>query len=187
MHPSLAGYPLLTLLGSAWLRVVPESAGTPAARLSLLCCVLAAGAAVLLGRAAARVSGGEWEGLLAAATFAFSPLVWRLSVQYEVFALNNLLCAALLFLTAHFSIERRRWAAYAGALVCGLTLANQHTALLLVAALVPFVLAMDPGLLRPAPLAALSALSLLGAAPRPSPAPPLPPVQSGHVSSIPPY
>ena len=45
---------------------------------------MGAGAAVVLGRAAVRVSGGEWEGLLAAATYAFSPLVWRLSTQYEV-------------------------------------------------------------------------------------------------------
>lgn len=80
----LAGYPLLTLLGSWWLRLAPEAAGTPASRLSLLCCVMGAGAAVVLGRAAVRVSGGEWEGLLAAATYAFSPLVWRLSTQYEV-------------------------------------------------------------------------------------------------------
>jgi hypothetical protein len=36
---------------------------------------------------------------LAAFSFAFSPLVWEYSIGAEVFALNNLLCSALVYLT----------------------------------------------------------------------------------------
>ncbi len=89
--------------------------------------------------------------------FAFSPLVWEYSTTAEVFALNNLLCAMLIYLTCRLFVSVRRWkessAAKAsksptititgltllGALVSGLALSNQHACLLQVAYLVPYI------------------------------------------------
>jgi hypothetical protein len=86
--------------------------------------------------------------------FAFSPHVWEYSLGTEVFALNNFFCALITFmvLQAYVAYERVRasgsaaarcalqWQGLAGALVAGLSMANQHTSLLLLIAAVPFVL-----------------------------------------------
>ena len=86
--------------------------------------------------------------------FALSPHVWEYSLGTEVFALNNFFCALITFmvLRAYVAYERVRasgsaadrralqWQGLAGALVAGLSMANQHTSLLLLIAAVPFVL-----------------------------------------------
>lgn len=78
--------------------------------------------------------------------FAFSPLVWEYSLSAEVFALNNLLCSLLMWLTCQVfacGAPHNRLVALitAGAFVCGLTMANQHASLLTLVVLVPAVLA----------------------------------------------
>lgn len=70
---------------------------------------------------------------------AFSPLVWQYSVTAEVFALNNFLlswlcCLAICFADGH-DFDYAAW----GALVSGLALCNQHTAVLYVAPLATWV------------------------------------------------
>jgi hypothetical protein len=109
-------------------------------------------------------------GIVAAALFALSPLTWEYSTGSEVFALNNALMAVLIWLTAKVGTAMHSeastttlskssaalspqnespWSihialalpwARAGALVSGLALANQHTALLFVVPLVATVL-----------------------------------------------
>lgn len=75
----------------------------------------------------------------AAILMAFSPLMWQYSVTAEVFALNNFLLALLCFLAVRFSFHRKLIYAAEGALVCGLALSNQHTAVLFVAPLASWV------------------------------------------------
>lgn len=76
----------------------------------------------------------------AALLMAFSPLNWQYSVTAEVFALNNFLLSLLCSLTVRFSFGRDLATATGGALVSGLALSNQHTAVLYVAPLAGWVM-----------------------------------------------
>jgi hypothetical protein len=179
-HPP--GYPLFLLLNHLAMRVAhataPGVAGAPAAAANLLSCGFGAAAAAFAALTVQEWSGSRLGavsvpeaatagGVAAAALFALSPLTWEYATGSEVFALNNALLAALLWLTAKVATamhadasvslpsrpllppdRRSPWAvraavalpwARAGALVCGLALANQHTALLFV---VPLVVAV---------------------------------------------
>lgn len=66
--------------------------------------------------------------------YAFSPLVWTYSGGSEVFALNNLFGALLLFQTTRIvqaaTQAKRSRRLVQGALLCGLALCNQHTIVL---------------------------------------------------------
>ena len=89
-------------------------------------------------------------------TYAFTPLIWEYSITAEVFAMNNFLCALLLYIlcsllaiivgtNASISLgkDEERSVLYlsiSGGLCCGLALANQHSSLLMVAYVVPCVL-----------------------------------------------
>jgi hypothetical protein len=99
-HPP--GYPTYTLLGWLAHKIIP--AEDPARRLNLLCCLQGALAAFFLHLAATRLSvtRSPFIAAIAALGFAFSPTVWLYSIQGEVFALNNMLCAAMVFLTVKF-------------------------------------------------------------------------------------
>ena len=91
-HPS--GYPLHTLLARL-ATLVPL--GSVAWRVNLLSALCDAGAAALLFRAVVLLSGDLAAGLLAAGAFAFAPLIWPYAITAEVFALNNLFAAGLLY------------------------------------------------------------------------------------------
>lgn len=72
--------------------------------------------------------------------FAFSPLIWLYAVGAEVFSLNNLFVALLLHGTLKYaSTKSQGWLIY-GALLCGLALCNQHTAVLYIVPLVAWIL-----------------------------------------------
>ena len=120
-HPP--GYPLHTLLGAVFLRLLPW--GTPAWRVNLVSVVAGAMAAAKVMRASlwmlreadSRVLSVEqraadphvtrWLAVLGAFSFALSPLVWRYSTHAEVFALNNLLAAWLVELALTFAYKQR--------------------------------------------------------------------------------
>ena len=148
-HPP--GYPLFILLGHIFFRLVPG--GSPGFRVNCLSCVCGAGAALLLFLFCQRWYSARGHrascglALLAAGSWAFSPLVWQYHVQAEVFSLNNLLVAAQFFLahlhhqacsaapratagdTCHTQPDRAHTArtiAQLGAFVVGLGLSNQH-------------------------------------------------------------
>lgn len=97
-HPP--GYPLYTILAKLF-TLLPI--GSIAWRVNLFSAACGAGAASLLFLAAARWSGSLWAGVAAASLFAFSPRVWPHAVTAEVFALNNLFIAGLVYLTVQFS------------------------------------------------------------------------------------
>ena len=164
-HPP--GYPLLTMLGSAWLGICPDLFGhAPAAKLSLLAAVLGAASATLLSLAAAKFTSSAWAGVFAGGMFAFSGTVWKFSTHFEVFALNNFFVSLLHYLSIKYLVDKDDWIPYAGALACGLALTNQHTILLLEAPLIlAVIISSRASLLRPRSLVSLAMLFCLGLAP----------------------
>ncbi|KAJ8390871.1 hypothetical protein AAFF_G00100030 [Aldrovandia affinis] len=102
------------------------------------------GAKVTTPQPLGRVGGAGPGAVLAGAGFAVSRLAWSWSTVAEVFSLNNLFIGLLFSLAACFhradSAPRRRKFAQWGALCCGLGLCNQHTLVLYVAIIVPWVL-----------------------------------------------
>ncbi|NXH17599.1 TM260 protein, partial [Bucco capensis] len=140
-HPP--GYPLFTLLAKlAMTGLLPM--GSPAYRVNLLCGLLGAAASSLLFYTVFRLSGSCAGGILAAGVFSFSRLTWQWSIAAEVFSLNNLFVGLLMALTVHFeeasTAKERSKISKLGAFCCGLSLCNQHTIVLYVACIVPWVL-----------------------------------------------
>ena len=97
-HPT--GYPLFTLAGGAWSRLLPV--GNWAWRTNLFSAVCAAAAVailfVLTRRLVGRDAGGRanWSGLAAALIFGLGPVWWMQATVAEVYALHNLLAVAIL-------------------------------------------------------------------------------------------
>ncbi|XP_051889316.1 transmembrane protein 260 [Pristis pectinata] len=139
-HPP--GYPLFTLLARLAMTILPV--GSPAFRVNVLNAILGAATAPLLFDAASRLSGSIAGGTLAAGLFAFSRLGWLWSVTAEVFSLNNFFIGLLMVLTVRFSTaltaRERSKLSLQGAFCCGLSLSNQHTVILYVMFIVPWVL-----------------------------------------------
>src|SRR5260370_6477366 len=123
-HPP--GYPLFTMLATLF-TLVPF--GTVAWRVDLLSAVCDTAATVIILLAVRRWARNQWAGVLAAGLFAFSPVIWRYAVVGEVFALNNLIVALMLYLAIRYSENGERKVAYLGALVFGLGMSNHHTCL----------------------------------------------------------
>lgn len=176
-HPP--GYPLFTLLSHLVMKLpIPrlflstsghggglglnvDWEATNGWRVNHMCACFGALTAVLLtccSRDMMKSTSEETHGVrpahsVGALLFAFSPLVWEYSLSAEVFALNNLLCALLMWLTCQIfacGAAPNRLVALitAGAFVCGLALANQHASLLTLVVLVPAVLVKSFSYLR---------------------------------------
>nr|XP_037839957.1 transmembrane protein 260 isoform X7 [Chlorocebus sabaeus] len=139
-HPP--GYPLFTLVAKLAITLFPF--GSIAYRVNLLCGLFGAVAASLLFFTVFRLSGSSAGGILAAGVFSFSRLTWQWSIAAEVFSLNNLFVGLLMALTVHFeeaaTAKERSKTAKIGAFCCGLSLCNQHTIILYVLCIVPWIL-----------------------------------------------
>uniref|UniRef100_A0A4W2EU35 Transmembrane protein 260 n=1 Tax=Bos indicus x Bos taurus TaxID=30522 RepID=A0A4W2EU35_BOBOX len=139
-HPP--GYPLFTLVAKLAILLFPF--GSVAYRVNLLCGLFGAAAAALLFFTVFRLSGSYAGGILAAGVFSFSRLTWQWSIAAEVFSLNNLFVGLLMALTVHFeeaaTAQERSKIAKIGALCCGLSLCNQHTIVLYVLCIIPWIL-----------------------------------------------
>ena len=126
-HPP--GYPLYLLLAGLLSHLLPF--GPVAWRVALFSALCDAGAAFFLCLAVARWSRSLWAGALAALLFAFCPLVWRYAITAEVFPLNNLLVAGMLYLGTRFAdapdAAARRRTVTAAAVILGLGLTNHQT------------------------------------------------------------
>jgi len=92
-HPP--GYPSYLLAGALAARV---PAGDLAWRLNLLSAACAALAAGLAAAATVRVTGSRLAGAVAGLTWACAPIVWGQAVIAEVYALNALFVALLVYL-----------------------------------------------------------------------------------------
>lgn len=139
-HPP--GYPLFTLASKLAITLCPF--GSVAYRVNLLCGLFGAVAASLLFLTVFRLSGSRAGGILAAGVFSFSRLTWQWSIAAEVFSLNNLFVGLLMALTVHFeeaaTAEERSKITKIGAFCCGLSLCNQHTIVLYVLCIIPWIL-----------------------------------------------
>lgn len=71
--------------------------------------------------------GGAILGMFA---FAFSPLIWQYAVTAEVFPLNTFFAALLVYLVVEYTLTKKSFLIYIGAVVSGLALSNQHTIIL---------------------------------------------------------
>uniref|UniRef100_A0A3P9KEF9 Transmembrane protein 260 n=1 Tax=Oryzias latipes TaxID=8090 RepID=A0A3P9KEF9_ORYLA len=138
-HPP--GYPIFTLLAHLGVRLLPLS---PAHSINLMNSLLGAAASGFLCLTVCRLVGPGPGAVLAGGLFAVSKLSWQWSMVAEVFTLNNLFVGLLFFLTVSFhcaQTPRQRWkTAQWGALCCGLGLCNQHTLVLYVLVIIPWVI-----------------------------------------------
>lgn len=182
IHPP--GYPLYTLLAKLF-TYVPH--GSIAWRVNLFSAVCDASAAAVLFLAVRRWSGSRAGGVLAAGLFAFSPLVWTYATVAEVFSLNNLFVALLLYLAVRYSETRELRVALVGAFTMGLGLSNHHTLVFLVAPLTLWILWIGRRQLltsrRMAQLTGCFALGLLPYLYLPIASASYPPISWGHAHS----
>lgn len=139
-HPP--GYPLFTLLAHMAMRLLPSL--SPAHSVNLMSSLLGAAACGGFCITVCRLAGPGPGAVLAGGLFAVSRLSWQWSMVAEVFTLNNLFIGLLFFLTASFrcaeNATQRKKIAHWGALCCGLGLCNQHTLVLYVLVIIPWVL-----------------------------------------------
>lgn len=159
-HPT--GYPLYTLTGGVWTRLLPV--GTWAGRMNLFSALHAALATGLVAALAAQLSPradgtpNPWAGLVAAAVFGLGPVWWSQATVAEVYALHNALVAAVLLtgLGIHHTLDSggrptpafdRRMTLLA--LLFGLGLAHHRTTLLLAPPFLVYLLISVPGFYRP--------------------------------------
>ncbi len=125
-HPP--GYPLYTLYLQSLSWIPALNAAHAAAMATAL---LGATAVAIVYRAACAWGAPERASLLAVAMFALSPQVWFLHTHAEVFALNNLIAALVLWLSAPRGPLRGGGRMVALGLVAGLGLSNHHSIVLL--------------------------------------------------------
>ncbi len=127
-HPP--GYPTYVLLGRLFLL---WPLGDPAYRLNLMSAVAAAGAVTLVYLIAIEITAANWRKHVLAATagsaaltFAFSPLFWSQAVIAEVYALNALFAALVIYLLLRWQ-RGAGWGLPLAALALGLGLGNHLT------------------------------------------------------------
>ena len=156
-HPP--GYPLFLLLARA-AAAIPV--GSVAARVNALSAVCDAAAAGLLTFAVARLSKSAGAGVLAGGLFAFSTRVWTNATVAEVFALNNLLLAALVTTLSVAGPRPSTRHVGIGSALLGLGIANHHTSIFVSVPIVAWLLfaAWRPGL-RPLPILRAAAAGVL--------------------------
>lgn len=124
-HPS--GYPLYVM----WLRVMSWLPGVSPAHTAAIATSILGAAGVLVLHAACRAWGArELSATLAVGVFATGPVVLRVVTEAEVFALNNLVVATVLWLAATRGPLRGARRAFALGVVAGLGLANNLTCVL---------------------------------------------------------
>jgi len=125
-HPS--GYPLYLM----WLRATAWLPGASPAHTAALATVILSVGQVWLLLAAARAWGASALAAAAAvAIFAAGPFVFRMNIQAEVFALNGLVGAAIVWLAAEHGPVRGYKRALLLGLVAGLGMSNHLTCTLL--------------------------------------------------------
>ena len=163
-HPT--GYPLYTLLGGIWTRLLPI--GAWAWRLNLLSALLGAmtvGLIAALGSQLVTDRQGRpnsWAGMAAATAFGLAPIWWSQATVAEVYALHNFLIAAILLTVvginrtlAPVSVTQAAWPRALQrrvlllALLFGLGLAHHRTIVLLMPPVVIYLLWSIPGIWRP--------------------------------------
>lgn len=94
--------------------------------------------------------------ILGMCLFSFSRLIWQYAVTAEVFPLNTLFSALIVYLTVVYTKNRSMFVLYFGSFVCGLAICNQHTIILYEAPLILWMLFVCRKLLFSSPFIALN-------------------------------
>jgi hypothetical protein len=123
------GYPLFTMLGHLCSQLPLGPIPFRVNLLSVVCDALTVGIIFLTGF---RLSRSRLASATAALILALNPLFWSWSLVAEVFPLNNLLAALLIYLLVIWNDDPQRYGTLvAAAFIAGLGLTNQHTIVLL--------------------------------------------------------
>jgi hypothetical protein len=168
-HPT--GYPLYTLLGFVWSRLL-FPVGEWAWRVNLLSALFAGAAVGVVCALTLRLARGQGASLWAAAAagvsaalaFGLGPIWWVQATVAEVYALHLLFVALILWLAVvagDAAPERQPRLVITLAAVCGLALTHHRTTVLLFPALALYLLWMAPALRRPGRLWLFCAGALL--------------------------
>lgn len=153
--PHATGYPLFTLLGHLWYKLVPI--GSAAYRLNLLAALFGASTVAMVYHFACHLIGHRLPAFIGALWLALSPVFWFNSSILEVYTLNTFFLSLLL-------LGLWRWGQTATApdrgsraasplliaifFLLGLSLAHHRLTLALLPGLIYYVWRMDPSLLR---------------------------------------
>lgn len=125
-HPT--GYPLYMI----YLRLMQWLPGANAAHTAALATALVGAGSIVVLHAACRAWGAKpAAATLACAIFAAAPVVVEMNTEAEVFALNNLVAATILWLAARGGPLKGIWRAGALGLVAGLGISDHVTCALL--------------------------------------------------------
>lgn len=135
-HPT--GYPLYLILGGLFQHLFPL--GDPAFRLNLFSAVCSAAAVGVSTLVFWQVTHSRAASLIAAFTFAVSPLLWSQATRAEVYALNTLFVVVLSCLGLSWRARPQRATAIAFAVTFGLSLAHHRTTILLIPAFAALIL-----------------------------------------------
>jgi len=140
-HPT--GYPLYILTGWLWTHMLPL--GTVAWRINLMSAGFGALAVGLVFAVARQLLAGAFPHLpqpaqtaaaaMGAATFAVTATFWSQAIVAEVYTLQTLLLATMLWLALKFGVEKKSWQSLSLALIFGLGLAHHVTTVLYAPAL----------------------------------------------------
>lgn len=123
------GYPLFTMLGHFFSQLPLGPIPFRVNLLSAVCDALTVGIVFLT---AFRLSRSRLASVIAALILALNPLFWSWSLIAEVFPLNNLLAALLIYLLVIWNDDSQRVGTLVGAaFIAGLALTNLHTIVLL--------------------------------------------------------
>lgn len=144
LHPT--GYPLYTLLGKLFTLIVPLN--DPAFRLNLFSALCAALAVAFVYLIAQKLVAWRAAALLAALTFAVGETFWAQAVAAEVYALQMLLTALILWLTLRYSSHVPRTRLYALAFALGLGLTHHRLIILLFPAIALYAFLVNRAILR---------------------------------------
>jgi len=124
VHPP--GYPLFTMMAHLFTYLPYGTVGWRVNLFSLVCGVTAM---ILLFLALRILARSFIIAMFVTSTLAFSTLIWRYSVQAEVFMLNAVFVCALLYLLVLYEETRNLKYVYFMGFTFGLGLSNHHTLL----------------------------------------------------------
>ncbi len=158
-HPP--GEPLYLMLNAAWVQWLPV--GTPAWRANLLSAVIAVPACLVLMLVLRELGVSRWVAASGAATIGVSRLFWQQSIVAEVYSLNALFVALVLWLLLAWARSHRASLLVNALGLFALSFSNHPTGLFLLPGLIAFLIRTRGYrvILRPRNLLALLGYCLL--------------------------
>ncbi len=155
-HPT--GYPLYLMLSWAYTHL--PLPGPLAYRMNLLSALFATGALVFVYLVQRQLRVRPFAALVGAAALGFSRTFWSQSVVAEVYALNSLFIAALLWALVRYALTReRRWFYISAAIFC-VCFDHHMTSITLLPAFAFLTLSTDVKILK-SPKAVLATLGMI--------------------------